>query len=79
MNYTAYWFTNNGTRNKEAYKGTNKAQLIRDTREAAEGNTPEGGTCTWRVEDTNQRTVAAGGMKRNGTRWRANKDELRYF
>jgi len=78
MIYKAYWYQN-GTRNADPYKGTNKAQLTRYTREVAIGNTPKGCTCTWHEEDEHGRTVAAGGMFKNGKRWRAHEDELKLF
>ena len=79
MTKKAYFIMSNGTRITEPYTGPNKLELIKETRTKAEENKPDRGSCTRRVEDLNGRTVAAGGKRPNGTRWRAHKEELKFF
>ena len=60
----------NGTRFAEDITGTNKARLIAEIREIAEGNRTEGNECSWMVSDDKGRIVAMGGCDRHGRRYR---------
>lgn len=67
--YYAEFIAYHNTRSSKPYEDTNKARLISDIREIAEGNTPKGGECYWIVYD-GTKTIVADGGNMNGRRWR---------
>lgn len=68
MKYKANYNTN-GTCFAKAINDTNKARIIKDIREIAEGNAGYKGNCAWWVEDETGKEIAAGGLA-NGVRYR---------
>lgn len=68
--YYANYNANNGTRFSEDITGTNKAKLIAEIREIAEGSRYEGSECTWMVKDDKGCIVAMGGCDCKGRRYR---------
>lgn len=71
MTYYANFLANNSTSYAESIESNNKAQLIRDIREIAEGETFIGNECRWWVENEEGETIAAGGITRWGQRFRS--------
>lgn len=74
MKYFANFNANHGTTFDKPIWDTNKARIIKDIRDIAEGNRFAGNGCCWQVwyVDANGRVVVFtdGGMDVNGRRYR---------
>ena len=70
MKYFANYNANNGTSLLNDLCDTNLRRITKDIRDIAEGNRYDGNECRWRVTDETGRELAAGGMDRNGCRYR---------
>ena len=72
--YIGCFRANNNTTISPDYHDNNKQRLIQDIRAMAEGNRVAGGDCNWVVylvkSGRQIERVAAGGMDRNGKRYR---------
>lgn len=71
MKYFANFKANNGTHYQNPIEDTNKARIIKDIRDIAEGNRFENSECSWLVWDETGTEVARGGCRSDGKRYRA--------